>query len=139
MYKLLIAILFFCSLSKVEGQAVLQGQVRDDKETLVGVSVVLTQQKVLVRRTITDIDGNYQLMVDSGNYEVEFSYTGYKSQKIEKLAVLAGRINVHSVILTSGLDDNQTWICGAWKVPLINRDGTESGQIFTADQIRHMY
>lgn len=138
MYKLLFTLFsFMLSALSAESQTILQGQVTDDKEPLVGALVILLQQGALVKDAITDMNGNYLIQVDSGSYDIEVAYTGYNKQRIEKVNVLPG-INFLNIQLDGGLyEDNYVVFCG-WR-PLINIDATESGQTFTSTQIRHMY
>ena len=56
------------------------GRVKDDKgEPLIGVSISV---KGTTEGTITDMDGNYQLVSNSSNPVLVFSYIGYKTQEI---------------------------------------------------------
>ncbi len=141
MYKLLLAIIMLVLFAlSAESQTILQGQVSDSVEVLVGVTVKISQQGKLVRGALTDVEGNYRMSIDSGSYEVEFNYTGCFSKKFENIEVLPGRIKLLNVTLTSGFEMGETEIYRChFGPPIFNRDGTESGSTFTADQIRHMY
>ena len=58
---------------------VLSGTITDtDDVTLIGVNIFITGTS---RGTTSDIDGNYQIEVSTGEV-LQFSYTGYESQKI---------------------------------------------------------
>ena len=49
-------------------------------ETLIGVNIVLTQDKS--KGTVSDIDGNYQISVPATADSLDFSYVGYTSQTV---------------------------------------------------------
>lgn len=62
-----------------QGAYTLTGNVSDtDKLPLIGVNIVIANTTT---GTITDVDGNYQLKVNSGDV-LEFSYLGFTSQSI---------------------------------------------------------
>jgi iron complex outermembrane receptor protein len=58
------------------------GTVTDSEtgETLIGVNIVLTQDKS--KGTVTDIDGNYKITVPATADSLNFSYVGYTSQTL---------------------------------------------------------
>ena len=118
-------------------QTVLQGTVRDDKEALVGATVKVTKGTDVISGAITDPEGKYRLTLDPGSYDVEVSYTGYQVQRTEGVQVLSNKLNSLDFALASGLAINEVEI-KAFKVPLINEDGTESGSSLTSTQIRQM-
>lgn len=69
----------------VQAQQTLRGVVRDAKETLVGVNVVLLNENDRVLTGVsTDIKGEYllKLPVDKANLRVSFSFIGYKSKVV---------------------------------------------------------
>lgn len=138
MVKLLFAIFaFLLSASWVEGQTILQGQVVKKKKPLLGVTVKLTQQDVLIKETTTDAEGNYQFLVEPGNYELEMGYSGCTSKRTEGIIILSHKVIVLDFALSKMLlfDESMRTIC----VPMIQKDDTSTGQTFTADQLRHMY
>jgi len=68
-------------LALAQGQVV-NGKVtsNDDGEELPGVSI---QVEATTRGTVTDVDGNYSLELQSGDNRIVFSYIGYKSVTME--------------------------------------------------------
>lgn len=75
---LLVAILFYTTLSFTQTKTV-SGVIKDINigEPLIGVNVVYEQGK----GTITDINGEYLLKLEPGEYDLEVSYIGFISQK----------------------------------------------------------
>ncbi|MEO6759442.1 MAG: carboxypeptidase-like regulatory domain-containing protein [Saprospiraceae bacterium] len=139
MHKLLFVcslFLAFCPFAK--SQTVLQGQITDKIEPLIGSSITALQNGQVIKKTMSDVGGNYEMQLDSGIYQVEISYTGYQNYRLEKVEILPGKPLVINALLA---DINlEKWYCFfGWKIPLLSEPGTESGQTFTADQIRHMY
>ena len=58
----------------------ISGKVVDEiKEPLIGVTV---QVKGTTQGTVTDLDGNYSILVDNPNVTLIFSYVGYKKEII---------------------------------------------------------
>jgi len=49
--------------------------------------------------TQTDLDGNYELTVPPGTYEVEFSYVGYTTKTIAGVEVEAGEVTVLDLLM----------------------------------------
>lgn len=58
-------------------QGTLKGNLKDNKtqEALIGVNI---QVKGGTAGTTTDVDGNYTLSLEPGNYDIVFSYVGYE-------------------------------------------------------------
>ena len=71
----------------VEAQNIVRGTVRDAKETLVGVNVVVMNKDNRVYTGIsTDVNGGYMLKIPSDlkdNLYITFSFIGYKTKKVE--------------------------------------------------------
>lgn len=62
----------------------LKGRVREygSRAALIGVHVKVSKKGDLIAEALTDIDGNYSICdLRKGGYDVDFSYTGYKSQR----------------------------------------------------------
>ena len=113
----------------------LTGKLTDDHgEALIGANVKVLKGTELVRGGITDYEGVYRLEIAAGTYTVEFSYTGYETQRITDVQVLAGKTTSLNVTLkTSGMLDEV--VVTSYKVPLIEQDRIESGSILTSEEI----
>lgn len=80
---LLCAGLFLCLA--MSAQTLLRGTVKDSKESLIGVNVViLNKNDRVVTGVITDINGEYTLKIPAGEEElrISFSFIGYITQKV---------------------------------------------------------
>lgn len=75
MKKISLLVLICISIQLYAQKSIIKGILRDSKtqESLIGVNVSVDS----LNGTITDIDGKYELSVNSGNYTVTFSYIGY--------------------------------------------------------------
>jgi len=137
-FLLFFFLLLFTTVQAV-AQTSLAGKVSDEAsgEPIIFGTVVLYLNGVLKSGTETDFDGNYSFSnIDPGTYDVEFSYTGYQTQRIAGVQVLAGK----AVKLDAKLSQGVTLDIGVevvdYKVPLIQQDNTTSGAVLTSDQIR---
>ncbi len=76
------------NISAVDLTEEISGTIKDASgEVLIGCSVLLKVNDKLIGGTITDIDGFYTLKVPDGPFELEISYVGYKSYKVETNAL----------------------------------------------------
>lgn len=75
--------LFFCLISLSIGicaqNVVVTGKVMSNGESVIGATV---QVKGKITGTITDIDGNYRLVLDSSKEILIFSFIGYQSKEV---------------------------------------------------------
>ncbi len=81
---ILSALMTIASLATVVDKGSISGIVYDDSGLpLIGATVVLYKDKVLVEGTITDIDGKYIFSnLEAGTYEVDVTYVGYGASKV---------------------------------------------------------
>ncbi len=80
----------------------IEGCVTDNKkEPIINASVRLSKGGVTVAGTITDYDGKYKLSnLESGEYELTFSYVGLKSQSVTGVEVTNKNVREVNVILS---------------------------------------
>lgn len=86
-----------CSVSFAQ-TGTLKGVVKDavTNETLIGASVLVAEGKGVV----TDFDGNFSIQVNPGEYLVQISFVGYKTEEI-KVKIVAGKTTEVEVLLES--------------------------------------
>lgn len=96
----LIACNSFSLFAQKSGE--IKGTVKDASsgETIVGASIVYAEGKA----AITDIDGNYSIKLDSGQYNLIISYVGYESQKV-KIKVANKPVSVNFSLQTKTLNE----------------------------------
>ncbi|MEM6964708.1 MAG: von Willebrand factor type A domain-containing protein, partial [Bacteroidota bacterium] len=111
-------------------QTTLTGKVTDAEsgEELIGANVQVFRNGAFVVGDATDIDGNFSLRVDPGTYDIDFSYTGYPTQKVEGVIAVASHATKVDVQLQTGTGQvlDEIVVTG-YKVPLIRQDETSSG------------
>ena len=136
---LTFAMLFSMSaLLAQSGTTILMGKVTDDQgEALIGATIKVLKGTDFIRGTISDYNGDYRVVIDPGNYDVEISYTGYEQQKLTGVRVLVNTLNTVDFILKSGNVLGEVTV-SAFKVPLIEQDKTSGGQTLTSEQIRNL-
>ncbi len=137
--KLLLLILFAFAGGLVIAQTSVGGKVIDDNgEGVILANVAVYKNGSLITGTQTDFDGNYTVSpIDPGTYDVEFSYTGAQTTKVNGVVVYAGKANKLDATLTSGVN-LETVVVVDYKVPLIEQDNTTQGATITSDQIKNL-
>jgi outer membrane receptor protein involved in Fe transport len=92
-FKLGILFFLFVMLpfASIFSQGTISGTVLDkgSAETLISATVLVEGTDI---GEVTDFDGNYQLELDAGTYNLIFSYVGYPSLKIEGVEVTDKKI-----------------------------------------------
>lgn len=135
----LMGVLTCCFLIPIFSQTSLEGKIMDEnKETLIGATVVLFKSGVQKAGTTSDEDGNYSFTnIDPGTYDVEISYIGFQTQRIQRVVVFAGKSNRLNAEMNVGIILNEVVVTD-YKVPLIQQDNTTSGGTVTSEQIRNL-
>ena len=140
-YLLIICSLLFTATIALS-QTSLAGKVTDEDsgEPILFGSVALYKNGVLITGTETDLDGNYSFSnIDPGTYDVEVSYTGYQTQRVEAIKVLAGRANMADVKLgTGGGVLLEEIVVKSYKAPLVEQDNTTQGRVLTSEDIKSL-
>lgn len=124
----------------IYAQTTLEGTVTDADtgEGIIIGTVALYKNDVLVTGTETDFDGNFFFSdMDPGTYDIEVSYVGYQTQKLQGIIVNAGKVNRVDVKLTAG-ELMETIEIVDYKAPLIEIDNTTTGATVTAEKIRSL-
>ncbi len=137
LFPLVVCFFVFTNLSS---QTVLKFSVTDiKKESLIGATIKVMKDTNIIRGTLTDFDGKGSLQLDPGTYDIEVSYTGYQTNRINGVQVLAGKINELNIEMYDNNVLNVETNTG-FKVPLIERDKTKvsSGQRLTPEQIKNL-
>lgn len=137
-YLLLTLTLLLSAGASMAQSTVLKGKVTDDTgEALIGASVKVLKGTEFVRGAVTDYNGDYRIPLDPGNYNVEVSYTGFKTALTTGVRVIVNTINSHDIKMESGTLLDEVVIT-TFKVPLIEQDKTQGGQTLTSDQIKNL-
>ncbi|MEL6719693.1 MAG: TonB-dependent receptor, partial [Bacteroidota bacterium] len=142
MRNLLLLICLLIISFGLSAQTSLQGKVIDSEsgEPLIYASILLLKDGNSVGGTTTDLDGNFSINpIDPGTYNIEFSYTGYTSQRQEDVVILAGKVTILEIKLIEGVlaVEGGVEIVG-YRVPLVEQDNTTQGATITSEQIRNL-
>lgn len=107
MKKLLTVLtLLLVAVGFTYAQSTVSGTVTDDTgEPLIGTSILV---EGTITGTVTDIDGKYSLNVPAGSNVLVFSYTGYKSQRVE----IGGRAVIDLVMETDAIYTEEVVVTG---------------------------
>ncbi len=100
--KILIPLLFTAIFSlPAFTQTTIIGKVTDGDsgEELIAANVTIFNQGVLVTGVATDFDGNYSIATDPGLYDLEVSYIGYATQRINGVIVHDSRQNLLDIVM----------------------------------------
>jgi outer membrane receptor protein involved in Fe transport len=137
-FLLTITLLFTVAFG-LSAQTFLTGTVTDAEtgETLIGASVKISKGTTFIKGGVTNYDGVYRLPLNPGTYDVEISYTGYKKALQTGVQVLTNQINYFDTKLTTG-DILKEVVVTEFKVPLIKKDETATGQTLTSDNIKNL-
>lgn len=140
MKRNLLLLLLFSTAFTLSAQTALKGTVKDSEngDPLIGATIQLLLNDVLIRGEITDIDGNYFISnIDPGTYSLRIDYTGYAQKQLTGIPILEGRTNTVDVQVDAGVNLTEVVVLD-YKVPLIETDKTTSGQTLTSEQIRNL-
>lgn len=122
-------------------QTGISGKVTDENtgEEMVAANIIVTKNGNFIQGETADIDGNYFVKLDAGEYDIEVSYTGYPIQKITGIIVNEGLTTKVDVQLTTDLKLQMMSIvvlniC----IPIIKQDETSTGLTITSEKIRYL-
>ncbi|KAB1064294.1 DUF4139 domain-containing protein [Salibacter halophilus] len=110
-----------------------------DSETLEPVpfaNIIIKQKGVQVSGTSSDFDGNFSLRdLKSERYTLEATFVGYKPLRKE-IVVVPEEVSNIVIKLDQNLESLKEFEVVDYKVPLIEKDNTSSGNTFTNDRYK---
>lgn len=97
-FLILLVILGFVPYSTLSSQGILKGTVTDAKtqETLIGVSVSLQNTS---QGAATDLDGQFEIKVAPGKYNLRVSYLSYKTMEVTGVEVKKGEPTILNIAM----------------------------------------
>ncbi len=137
---LIFSLLLFASVAI--GQTAISGKVTDKNDNnaeLIGANLVFKKNGNFITGVSTDFDGNYKVNLDPGTYDVTISYLGLDEVQINGVVAKAGQTTDLPVEMggDGGIVLGEI-IVREFKVPLIDKDNTTSGQTITSKEIRNL-
>jgi outer membrane cobalamin receptor len=89
--------------------------------------------------TTSDINGEYTIKpLTPGKYDIKASYVGYKPVLIRGMVIRTEKVEFQNIEMESTATELQTYEVIDYKVPLISKDNTTSGQTVTSEEIAKM-
>lgn len=143
MFRKLLLVVFavFAANGVFAQSASLKGVVRDKAtgDPIPFASVVVMSGDNQLGGTATDFDGNYTIkLIPPGNWSVTVSAVGYQALETERVLLKADKINFFDAELTTKTEQMEEVQIVAYKVPLIDKDNTQTGETVTAEDIEKM-
>ncbi len=125
-----------------QGKGSIKGKVTDSAtgEGVPFCNVLVYLNGNQVNGSTTDFDGNYTIKpIDPGTYEVEFSFVGYTTQRVNGFIVKSNKTNFLDATLSEsdGIDLEEAVVID-YAVPLIDKDGGASGGTVTREDLAKM-
>lgn len=139
-FNILLFLLLGMGATGFAQKGTIKGIVSDStlKEPLIGATVKVLHLGNEERGAVTNIDGEYLISgLDPGPCEVEFSYLGYRTLRIENVMLNAGQVIVLNASLET--DNAITLDCVMIRAerPLIELGQTSSRTVFSSEQINN--
>ncbi len=137
---LIFSLLLFASVAI--GQTAISGKVTDKNDNgaeLIGANLVFKKDGNFITGVSTDFDGNFKVNLDPGTYDVTITYLGLDDLQINGVIAKAGQTT--DLPVEMGGDGGITLgeiVVREFKVPLIDKDNTTSGQTITSKEIRNL-
>jgi alpha-2-macroglobulin-like protein len=62
------------------------------EEPLIGLTVLLKSNGKIIKGAVSDVDGSFNFdLPATGNYDVEFTYTGYQTVRLQNISLIQGK------------------------------------------------
>lgn len=142
--RILLVVVAVVLANGVFGQSgTLKGKVIDkatgEAIPFAAVVVVSRPGEPTIVGTASDIDGNYTLKpVPVGKWCLLVQVVGYNTLQIDNVVVKADKIDMQNLELSTKTTQISEVQVIAYKVPLIDKDNTQTGETVTADDIEKM-
>ena len=141
---LLLFLFVFCkNATDLAAQSSLVGKITDEDtgEEFIGANILITKRGIFIQGESTDIDGNFEIELASGTYDMEVSYTGYPSQKITDIEARDGevvKLDVQMAVGNGVIEDFIIFSGGCCRSPLLRHDETFTGRTYEQTEIQKM-
>ena len=139
-FRIFLIFLIFLFGKNGISQTSITGKITDLEtgEEMIAANIEIYKNGIFIQGETTDIDGNYNLRIDAGIFDMEISYTGYATKKITGISVIGGQETKVDVQIKSG--GIIIWVggCGGWQIPLIRQDENPNKLTITSEKIRNL-
>ena len=143
MKRIMLLFAVMCYVSITVGKAsegTIKGIITDaqSNDPIPFASITAIQDGISILGTTSDFDGKYTLKpLKAGKYDLEFSYVGYQTKRIEGVVVSSNKITQQHISLSQGVELKCVEIV-EYKKPLIELDKTTTEQTMTRSEVRRM-
>jgi outer membrane receptor protein involved in Fe transport len=137
----LLVLLLAANAALLAQSGALQGKVIDKatKEPIPFTNIVIESKGTQAGGTASDIDGKYTIKpITPGTYDVKASFLGYKPVQITGIPVRSGTIEYLNIELESTAVQVEGVTITKYRIPLIDKDKTQSGATVTSEEISKM-
>jgi outer membrane receptor protein involved in Fe transport len=138
---IVIVLLFSASMTVFSQSGALKGKILDKttKEPIPFANIIVENNGTQAGGTTSDFNGEYSIKpLNPGKYDIKASYVGYKPVLIRGFVVRSEKTEFQDIIMEPTATELQTYEVVDYKVPLISKDNTTSGQNITAEEISKM-
>jgi len=138
---LLVVIAVFAAIGVFAQSTTLKGKVLDKVtgQPVPFANVVVLTGDTQLGGTATDFEGNYTIKpLPPGNWTVKASAVGYQALQVDRVLLRADAIRFLDLELTTKTEQIEEVQVIAYKVPLIDKDNTQTGETVTAEDIEKM-
>ena len=136
-----IGILLSVNLMVFSQSGELKGKITDKetKEPIPFANVIVEQAGRQFGGGTTDFDGNYTIKpLSPGRYDVKATYVGYKPLLIKGVVINSNTITFNNIVMEPTAITIAEFEVKDYKVPLISKDKTSSGETVTSEEISKM-
>ncbi len=136
-----IMVWMFFTFGAIAQSGTLKGKVLDktSKEPIPFASVVLEKAGKQISGTAADINGDYTIKpISPGTYDIRATNIGFNTVLITNIVISADKITFQDMILEPKTTTLACVEVTCYKVPLIDRDQTKTGQTITSYEISKM-
>src|ERR1035438_9382834 len=133
-YSLLIVIFSFTSILSFAQTGTLKGTITDakSKQPLMGVNVIMEDKS----GTASDFNGNYELKLKPGTYNVLYRFIGYGDQN-KQVTIIENGVQTMDVIMDESQSELPIMVVSAGKFEQKISDVTVSMQVIKADLVEN--
>lgn len=112
---------------------------KETKEPIPFAAVQLLQDGVPGPGTAADFDGKYTIKpIPAGRYTLVVRVVGYVTHQVDNYLIKADKIHLENFELTPSTTQIEEVVVIEYKVPLIDKDNTQSGETVTSETIEKM-
>ena len=141
MKKLILLFTIVVSFNFLVAQnAFIKGTVTDESsgELLPFVTLELIQQDSILQTESTDFDGNYVFkQLSDGDYSIRIHFVGYNAKLVKGIEIKNQKNKLANIKLRGGVDLEAVEVV-KYKIPIISKDQSVSGETISRSQIKSM-